>query len=125
MNKNLETVKKCFEICVDGKDVDRVSEYFAENVVVHRPDVPEAIIGVEQFKHALRLNVTDRYQSIKTTFSKEVITDDVVFVALKHEAKGSNSWHGFNVDGKDVSWTALTYFRFDRDGKVVEEIVER
>ena len=125
MKKNLETVKKYFSICVDGKDINRVSEFFADDVIVHRPDVSEPIVGLEKFKRALRDNVTDRYRSIRTTFSREVATDDVVVVALKHEAKGSNSWHGFNVEGKDVSWTALTYFRFNSAGMVVEEIVER
>lgn len=125
MNDHLDTVKKYFEVCVDGKDVERVSDYFAEDVIVHRPDCPEPIVGIEKFKHALSANVTDRYDSIRTSFTKEVVAGDVVVVALTHEAKGSNVWHGFDVEGKDVSWTALIYFRFGEDGKVVEEIVER
>jgi hypothetical protein len=125
MPNNLETVKKYFNHCVDRKMVDRVGEYFADDVIVHRPDVREPIVGVEKFKDALRKNVTDRYETIVTTFSKEVVTDDVVVVALTHRATGSNVWHGFDVAGKDVTWTALTYFRFNSEGKVVEEIVER
>lgn len=125
MISNLETVKNYFKHCVDGKNVDRVDEYFAADVVVHRPDVPQPIVGVDAFKLALRHNVTDRYETIQTTFSKEVVTEDVVVVALTHVATGSNTWHGFDVAGKDVTWTALTYFRFDGEGKVVEEIVER
>ena len=85
----------------------------------------EPIVGVEKFKHALRSNVTDRYETIETTFSKEVVTEDVVVVALTHRATGSNVWHGFDVAGKPVTWTALTYFRFNPEGKVVEETVER
>jgi ketosteroid isomerase-like protein len=125
MHKNLETVKNYFANCVDGKAVDRVGEYFADDVIVHRPDVAEPIVGVEKFKHALRSNVTDRYETIKTAFSKEVVTEEVVVVALTHRATGSNVWHGFDVAGKSVTWTALTYFRFNPEGKVVEEIVER
>jgi len=30
-----------------------------------------------------------------------------------------------NVEGNSSNWTALTYFRFDGEGKVVEEIVVR
>src|SRR6516164_6185181 len=56
----------------------------ATRLIVHRPDVPEPIVGVEKFKDALRKNVTDRYETIVTTFSKEVVTDDVVVVALTH-----------------------------------------
>ncbi|APC18008.1 polyketide cyclase [Pseudomonas frederiksbergensis] len=125
MSTNLETVKNYFKFCVDGKNVELVSDFFAEDVVVHRPDCVAPIVGLELFKSALRLNVTDRYDSIHTTFQKEVVAGDVVVVALTHQAKGSNTWHGFDVAGKDLSWTALTYFRFNDEGKVVEEIVER
>jgi ketosteroid isomerase-like protein len=125
MKNNIQTVKDYFRFCVDGKDVERVGEFFAADVVIHRPDVPEPILGIELFKVALKAAVTDRYETIETTFSKEVVTDDVVVVALTHRATGSNTWHGFDVAGKDVTWTALTYFRFNAEGLVVEEIVER
>ncbi|MNC36552.1 SnoaL-like polyketide cyclase [compost metagenome] len=125
MKSNLDVVKSYFKYCVDGKQTNRVSEFFAEDVVVHRPECAEPIVGVAKFKAALQLHVTDRYESIHTTFQKEIIAGDVVVVALKHEAKGSNTWHGFDVTGKDLSWTALTYFRFNASGKVIEEIVER
>ncbi|PWU29659.1 polyketide cyclase [Pseudomonas sp. RW407] len=123
--KNLEAVKNYFKYCVDGKDVERVADYFAADVVVHRPDCDAPIRGLENFKRALSENVLDRYETITTRFSKEVVTEDVVVVALTHGATGSNTWHGYEVEGKDVTWTALTYFRFDAQGKVVEEIVER
>ena len=123
--KNLETVNNYFKYCVDGKDVERVFEYFDANVIVHRPDCEAPIQGVENFKQALIENVIDRYDSIHTTFSKEIFTDNIVVVHLTHVARGSNTWHGFDVQGKDVTWTALTYFRFNDSGKVVEEIVER
>ncbi|MBK5395938.1 ester cyclase [Pseudomonas sp. TH39(2020)] len=125
LSNNLDVVKNYFKFCVDGKDVDRVAEFFAEDVVVHRPDCIAPIVGMGPFKKALKLNVTDRYESIHTTFQKEVVAGDVVVVALKHQAKGSNTWHGFDVAGKDLAWTALTYFRFNTEGKIVEEIVER
>ena len=122
---NLATVKKYFKYCVDGKDAQRVDEYFAKDVIIHRPDCDAPIHGIENFKQALIEHVLDRYESIVTTFSKEVVTEDVVVVHLKHVARGSNIWHGFDVHGKDVTWTAMTYFRFNSEGKVVEEIVER
>ncbi|MNZ77253.1 SnoaL-like polyketide cyclase [compost metagenome] len=124
-SKNLDTVKNYFKYCVDGKDAERVCEYFDADVIVHRPDCDAPIHGLENFKRALRTNVLERYQTITTTFSKEVVTHDVVVVALTHFATGSNTWHGFNVEGKSLTWTALTYFRFNQAGKVVEEIVER
>lgn len=83
MMPNIEVVKAYFKYCVDGKDVERVSEFFTEDVVIHRPDCPAPLVGLEVFKKGLRENVTDLYDSIVTTF------------------------------------------RFNNEGKVVEEIVER
>jgi len=47
--KNLDAVKSYFKYCVDGKDVERVSEYFDVDVVVHRPDCDAPIGGLENF----------------------------------------------------------------------------
>ncbi len=122
---HLDVVKAYFKYCVDGKDVERVNEFFDENVVIHRPDCPGPLVGLEVFKKGLRENVTDRYEAIVTTFQKEVVADDQVVVALTHVTTGSNTWNGFDVSGRDVTWTSLTYFRFNTSGKIVEEIVER
>ena len=69
--------------------------------------------------------MTDRYKTIVTIFQKEVVANDQVVVALTHVTTGSNTWKGFDVSGRDVTWTSLTYFRFNTSGKIVEEIVER
>lgn len=125
MSNNVDTVINYFKYCVDGKDVERVSEYFSEDLCILRPDCAEPITTLEQFKMSLSACVVDRYESIETTFQKIMSSEDEVFVALTHVAKGSNTWKGFDVTGKDVTWSALTYFRFNTEGKVVEEIVER
>lgn len=122
---HLDVVKAYFKYFVDGKDVERVNEFFDENVVIHRPDCPGLLVGLEVFKKGLRENVTDRYKTIVTTFQKEVVADDQVVAALTHVATGSNTWNGFDVSDRDVTWTSLTYFRFNTSGKIVEEIVER
>lgn len=122
---HLSVVKDYFKYCVDGKDVERVAEFFAEDVIVHRPDCAEPLVGITLFKKMLKEHVTDRYESISTTFQKIVMDEEQVVVALTHVAKGSNSWKGHDVSGKDLTWTSLTYFRFNAQGKVAEEIVER
>lgn len=118
-------VKAYFKYCVDGKDVERVIKFFDENVVIHRPDCPEPLVGLEVFKKGLRDNVTDRYETIVTTFQKEIVADDQVVVALTHMATGPNTWKGFDASGRYVTRTSLTYFRFNTSEKIVEEIVER
>ena len=125
MSKNLKVVKDYFKYCVDGKDISRVKEFFAENVIIHRTDCDEPVTGIDIFKQKLRECVTERYESLHTTFQKEIESGDEVVVALTHVAKGSNTWKGYDVTGKDLSWTSLTYFKFNSDGLIIEEIVER
>ncbi len=79
----------------------------------------------EEFEAKLKSCVTERYESVKTTFQRVIETEGEVVVALTHKAENSNTWMGFDVSGKDVTWTSLTYFRFNNEGKIIEEIVER
>lgn len=50
MSNNVDTVINYFKYCVDGKDVERVSEYFSEDLCIFRPDCAEPITTLEQFK---------------------------------------------------------------------------
>ncbi|AXA33281.1 ester cyclase [Francisella adeliensis] len=125
MSDNLSKVKEYFKYCVDGKQTNLIPKYFHENVVIHRPDCSAPLIGLDIFEKSLRGCVTDRYETINTTFQKEIVSGNEVVVALTHFATGSNTWKGHEVSGKDVQWTSLTYFKFDNDGFIIEEIVER
>lgn len=69
--------------------------------------------------------MTERYESLETSFQRIVEAGDQVIVALTHRAKNANTWMDFDVSGKDLTWTSLTYFRFNEAGKIIEEIVER
>ena len=60
-------VKKYFKYCVDGKDINRVSDFFDKNVVIYLPDCSGPIYGIDLFKKELKECVTDRYEKIKTT----------------------------------------------------------
>lgn len=124
-SKQVQTIKNYFKYCVDGKQTHRVGEFFTEDALIHRPDCGQVIQGLDVFQDKLKTCVTERYESIHTTFQRIVEAGDQVVVTLTHEAKNSNSWNGFDVSGKDVTWTSLTYFRFDNNAMVVEEIVER
>ncbi|MCG9661242.1 ester cyclase [Vibrio mediterranei] len=124
-SKQVQTIKDYFEFCVDGKATERVGEYFAADALIHRPDCGTTLRGLEEFEAKLKSCVTERYESVKTTFQRVIETEGEVVVALTHKAENSNTWMGFDVSGKDVTWTSLTYFRFNNEGKIIEEIVER
>ncbi|MEZ9424723.1 ester cyclase [Vibrio lentus] len=124
-SKQVQTVKDYFKFCVDGKETNRVGEFFAEDALIHRPDCGKTLRGLVQFEAKLKSCVTERYESVETSFQRIVEGGDQVVVALTHKAKNANTWMGFDVTGKDLTWTSLTYFRFNKEGKVIEEIVER
>ncbi|TVU59212.1 ester cyclase [Vibrio atlanticus] len=124
-SNQVKAIRNYFKFCVDGKNTERVGEFFHPDLKIHRPDCKEPISDLTNFECKLRECVTERYDSINTTFQKIVESGLEVVVALTHHAKNSNSWKGFDVSGLDVQWTSLTYFRFDDSGMIVEEIVER
>ena len=124
-SKQVQTVKDYFTFCVDGKATDRVGEFFAEDALIHRPDCGNTLKGLIEFEAKLKSCVTERYESIETSFQRIVEAGDQVIVALTHSAKNANTWMDFDVSGKDLTWTSLTYFRFNEAGKIIEEIVER
>ncbi|HDM8163894.1 TPA: ester cyclase [Vibrio harveyi] len=124
-SKQVQTIRNYFKICVDGKATERVGEFFAEDALIHRPDCGKTLKGLVEFEAKLKSCVTERYESLETSFQRIVEAEDQVVVALTHKAKNANTWMEFDVSGKDVTWTTLTYFRFNQEGKVIEEIVER
>jgi len=124
-SKQVQTVKDYFRVCVDGKATERVGEFFAEDALIHRPDCGQTLKGLVVFEIKLKSCVTERYESLETSFQRIVEAGNQVVVALTHKAKNANTWMDFDVSGKDVTWTSLTYFRFNEEGKVIEEIVER
>lgn len=124
-SKQVKAIRGYFQHCVDGKQTHRVGEFFSEDAVIYRPDCKREIRGLSEFESMLKTHVTDRYESLETTFQKVVEDGLQVVVSLTHEAKGADQWKGFELGGENVTWTSLTYFRFNDKGKVVEEIVER
>ena len=124
-SKQVQTIKNYFKYCVDGKATERVGEFFAKDALIYRPDCSEKLKGLTEFEEKLKSCVTERYESLETSFQRIVEDGDQVVVALTHKATNANTWMNFDVSGKDVTWTSLTYFRFDENAMIIEEIVER
>jgi len=124
-DRNIQTVKDYFQFCVDGKETHRVKEFFSKDIVIHRPDCDQPIKDLNVFEQKLKECVTDRYEQLKTSFQKIIAANNEVVVALTHEAHNANTWNSYAVHGKNLTWTSLTYFKFDEKGLIIEEIVER
>lgn len=63
---NKEVVRGYFAEVVDKFNIDLLGEYYTDDCIIHRPEVPEPVIGIENFKAGLA-RVIDSYSSIRTT----------------------------------------------------------
>lgn len=124
---NKALVRRYYAAGVDKGNVDVFDEVFAADCIIHRPEAPEPMIGLEDFKRGFdrTLNI---YSEIKTTLHDIIALDDYVVVRLSHQAVSRGNWTSrigeHEVDGKSAQWGAFSIFKFT-DGKVVEEWVMR
>ena len=125
-----KAIARCyFSEMVDKKSDKLLEELWAEDCVVHRPDVSAAIKGREAFRQAFN-RVVEPYSEIKTTIHDLVAENDLVVCHLSHRVvhRGGN-WTsrlgGHAVpEGKVVTWSPIAMFRI-HDGKIVEQWVCR
>ena len=125
IDRNIQTVKDYFQFCVDGKETHRVKAFFSKDIVIHRSNCEQPIKDLDVFEQKLKEYVTDRYEQLQTSFQKIIAAGNEVVVALTHEAHNANTWKGYDVHEKNVTWTSIGYFKFDKKGMIIEEIVER
>ena len=127
VEENKEIVRGYFAEVVDKFNIDLLGEYYTDDCIIHRPEVPEPIIGIENFKAGLA-KVIDSYSSIKTTIYEMFGSDDRISCRLSHQAVHRDNWKsriGYHeVAGKTVGWSAIANFRIE-DGKIAEEWVCR
>ena len=127
VEQNEQIVRGYFAEVVDKFNIDLLGEYCTDDCIIHRPEVEEPIIGIENFKTGLA-RVIDSYSSIKTTIHDIFGTGDRVSCRLSHLAVHRDNWKsriGYHkVAGKTVSWSAIANFRLEK-GKIAEEWVCR
>jgi predicted ester cyclase len=124
---NKAIVRRYFEEVVDKSNLDILDEIVTTDCIVHRPEAPEPIRGLEAFRHALE-KILQVYSEFTTTIHDLIAEDDRVACRLSHRAVNRGEWTSrlgrHAVAGKTVSWPAIAIFRI-RDGKIAEEWVNR
>jgi predicted ester cyclase len=119
--------RRYFEEVVDNSDFDLLDEIFTADCIIHRPEAPEPIRGLEAFKQALE-KILQVYSEFATTIHDLIAEEDRVACRLSHRAVNRDEWTSRigrqAVAGKTVSWPAIAIFRI-RDGKIAEEWVNR
>ena len=120
-------VRRYFEEVVDKSRPDILDELATTDCIIHRPEAPESIIGLEAFKLALG-RILQVYSEFTTTIHDVIGEEDRVACRLSHRAVNRGEWTSrigrHAVAGKTVTWPAIAIFRF-RAGKIAEEWVSR
>ena len=122
-----EVVRRYFEEVLDKGKIDILDELATTDCVIHRPEMPEPIAGLEAFREVLR-RILQVYSEFSTTIHDLVAEDDRVACRLSHRAVNRGEWTSrigtHAVAGKTVTWSAIAIFRF-AEGKIAEEWVSR
>lgn len=118
-------VRRYFAEAVDQRNGDILDELCTADCVIHRPELPEPIEGLGNFKRGFARTL---YREMTTTIEDLIAEGDRVACRLSHRAVFRGEWTSrlgrHAVAGRTVSWSAIVIFRF-REGKIAEEWVSR
>ena len=124
---NKSVVRRYIEDVLDGGQASLVAELFAPDCVVHRPELPEPLVGREQVIAYVSARPRAYSHSV-TSFEHVIAEGDLVAVRLRHEVTYRADWQSragkIASSGKSIAWTANVFFRI-RNALIVEEWVER
>src|SRR3989338_5147947 len=102
-----EIVRRYFGEVVDKGRAEILDEMFASDCVIHRPEMPEPIVGLEVFKRFLG-RFLDVYSEFATTVHDLIAENARVACRLAHRAVYRGDWTSrigrHAVAGKKVSW---------------------
>ena len=121
-------VRRYLEDVLDGGQVDLLDELFTEDCVIHRPEFPEPIVGLENFKAFMSVALTTIICRLETTVHDMFVEGDLLACRLTHKAVFcENAIYPsrvgtYEAGGRRVVWNALAMCRL-REGKVAEEWV--
>lgn len=81
---NKKIVRRYFEEAVDKRNSDVLDELIATDCVIHRPEVPEPIVGLDNFRRVFE-GVVGTYSEVTTTIHDMVAEEDRAAIRLSHE----------------------------------------
>ena len=127
VDTNKEMVRRYFKEALDGGNVDLVDELFTNDCVIHRPEAPEPLLGLDGIRKIIA-GAKTRYSRFETTIHDLFDAGDRVVCRLSHRVVFQEDWESrigrHAVIGKQIEWPAIAIFRFD-GGKIAEEWVCR
>ena len=121
-------VRRYLNDVLDNGQVDILDELFTSDCIIHRPEYPEPIVGLEHFKAFMALAFTAIISRMETTLHDIVVDDDLAACRLSHrvvfhkDAMLPTRMGPLDVGGRTVEWSAMGISRF-AGGKISEEWV--
>ena len=125
--RNKALVERYFREILDARQVERLPDLMAADVVLHRPGFD--VVGVEAAMQRLRAVLQD-YTAFSSELSGLIAEGDMVSVRIHHRTRvrphlfRSRAGEVKVALEQDLAWTAIVQFRM-KDGKIAEEWVMR
>lgn len=115
-------VREFVEVVKNGRQLDKLVDYFAADYVEHNPVVASFGKGVDGYKAFLG-HLFDGYPDDKVTIDQ--IVSDGELVAYRATESGTHKGTFLKIPAtqKHATWTEIQFFRL-KDGKVVEHWVD-
>lgn len=128
VEKSKLTVRRYLEEVLDNGRVEVLDELFAQDCVIHRPEFPEPITGLENFKAFLLMALDSIFCSMKTTVHEMFTDGELLCCRLSHEAVFCDGAvypsriGAHEAGGRKIVWKAMAMCRME-NGKIKEEWV--
>jgi predicted ester cyclase len=116
--RNEQTVRDLFEYVINGREYERIPQYCAPDIVMHRPG-NRVTTGHDAYEtHYRRLH--SAFPDFEATLTDIVV--DAERLATRFSVSGTHEGELFGIHptGKHVEFSAQVLFRFTR-GTVTEE----
>ncbi len=120
-------VRRYFSEVLDGGNAALALELFAQDCLVHRPELSGPLRGAAAVRAFLE-PMGERYRSFRTTVHQLIAEGDSVAARLRHDVVLRDDFRSrlgpVPSAGKALSWEAVAVFHF-AGGKIAEEWVSR
>jgi predicted ester cyclase len=115
---NKALIRRAYQVCIDGRQLERASEFYADDYVGHLGGLYEAH-GPKGYQEAARGTLT-AFPDAKEAPEEIIAEGDRVVV--RHQYRGTHQapFLGIEPTGKEISITVIDIYRV-AGGKIVEE----
>lgn len=116
--ENEELDDRIIEDVISRGELDLVDDLFANDYVMHNPDLPEEIHGPEAFKEYVRME-RSAFPDLTCSAEARVIEGNTVATRFTNRGTHEGEFMGIDPTGSEVTVSGIVINRYD-NGKLVE-----